>query len=138
MSMSSLSQAAAWVTLVLLLSAMLYAVALLLERLGRGVVPLRAIWAGALAALLGLAVAAPLRAPSAPPPADPTALTASPGAAVPSPVVGAVATAWQAARDRLAMAGAPLTGAAERVATWVTAAIPAAEGRQIVPWLLGA
>ena len=138
MSMPSLSQAAAWVTLVLLMSVLLYAVALLLERLGRGVVPLRAIWAGALAALLGLAVAAPLRAPSAPPPADPTARPASPGAAVPSPVLGDVATVWQSARDRVTMAGVPLTTAAGRVATWVTAAIPAPVGRQVMPWLLGA
>jgi TonB-dependent SusC/RagA subfamily outer membrane receptor len=36
------------------------------------------------------------------------------------------------------MAGVPLTAAAGRVATWVTAAIPVPVARQIVPWLLGA
>ena len=138
MTIPSLPQAAAWVTLVLLLSVLLHGVALLLERLGRGVVPMRAIWAGALAALLGLAVAAPLRGPGAGPYAGPAAAPSSPVVAVPTATLGAPATAWQTARDRVAMAGVPLTAASGRVATWVTAAIPVPVARQIVPWLLGA
>ncbi|MEN9817832.1 MAG: hypothetical protein RLZ32_1712, partial [Gemmatimonadota bacterium] len=138
MTIPSLPQAAAWVTLVLLLSLLLHGVALLLDRLGRGVVPMRAIWAGALAALLGLAVAAPLRGPGAGPYAGPAAAPSSPVVAVPTATLGAPATAWQTARDRVAMAGVPLTAAAGRVATWVTAAIPVPVARQIVPWLLGA
>lgn len=138
MTFPSLPQAVAWVTLVLLLSVLLYGAALLLEQLGRGVVPVRAIWAGALAALLGLAVAAPLRGPGAGPYAGPAAAPSSPVVAVPTATPSAPATAWQTARDRVAMAGVPLTAAAGRIATWVTAAIPDPVARQIVPWLLGA
>lgn len=54
-------QAAAWLTLVLLLSGFLASAAWALETLARRTVPTRVIWAGALLVMVGMAAVAPLR-----------------------------------------------------------------------------
>ncbi|MBU6366813.1 MAG: M56 family metallopeptidase, partial [Gemmatimonadetes bacterium] len=136
MSLPTLSQAAAWVTLVLLLSSLLYGAGRLLEWLGRGVVPMRAIWGSTLLALLALAVAAPLRVPAAAamPAADRSAITA----AVAAPASATLTTGSLAAlRAALTLGAAPLSAAA-RGAQEAAATVPAPVARRAVPWLLGA
>lgn len=138
MSLPTLSQAAAWVTLVLLLSALLYGAGRLLEWMGRGVVPMRTIWGGVLLALLGLAVAAPLRVPTgvAVPGTGrgPAVAAATASAAPTSSRLGALMEGFRVA---LTLGAAPLSAAA-RGAQEVAASVPAPVARRAMPWLLGA
>lgn len=136
MSLPTLPQVVAWGTLVLLLSALLYGAALLLERLGRGVAPARAIWGGAIALLLGLAVAAPLRQP--PPAPRPSASAASAPVSVALPAKAPRATLWSRLTEARAWAGAPIsavTQGASRIASQLAATRHLGA---LVPWLLAA
>jgi hypothetical protein len=114
---------AGWLALVLLLSALLFAVARLLERLGRVVVPARGIWAGAMAAMLLLAFTAPLR--TTPAETGPTMGAAgAAGVAVVAPIDAPTTTAgtpgWRVLGDAVARMGAPITRAADAVARLAT------------------
>jgi TonB-dependent SusC/RagA subfamily outer membrane receptor len=136
MTLPSLPQAAAWGTLVLLLSALLYSAALLLERLGRGVVAARVIWAGAIALLLGLAVAAPLRqAPLAPrlSASDPSAPVS-----VALPAKAPRATVWSRLTKARAWAGAPISSVTQGASRAASQLAATRHLGALVPWLLAA
>ena len=136
MSLPTLSHAAAWVTLVLMLSALLYSAALLMERLGRGVVPMRIIWGGALLTLLALAIAAPLRVPASAP-TPPGGLAPTQTVTETQPAATLSSTPWQALTAALRQGSTSLSDASAYVAASVTTAVPAPMARRMLPWLLG-
>jgi TonB-dependent SusC/RagA subfamily outer membrane receptor len=136
MSLPTLPQVVAWVTLVLLLSALLYGAALLLERLARGVAPARAIWGGAIALLLGLAVAAPLRQP--PPAPRMPASAASAPASITLPATAPRATAWTRLAEARAWTGTPISAVTQGASRVVARLDATHQLGALVPWLLAA
>ncbi len=123
---------AGWIALVLLLSALLFAAAELLERLGRGIAPARATWSGAFAGVLLLALSAPLRGP--PTPEAPPSVSAA--GVIETPSLGsepsAAASAWDAVVRVTTQAEWPITRAANAVAGLAAAHAPRDLGRWFV------
>lgn len=137
MTLPTLAQTAAWIVLVLLLSALLYSIALLMERVGRGVVPMRAIWGGALLTMLVLTFTSPLRvSPSVAVPelGRAGAVTVPNGPAA----IPAVAPRWEAFTTALTQGSTVLSSITAKAARLVDAAVPVPVARQVMPWLLGA
>lgn len=137
MTLPTLAQTAAWIVLVLLLSALLYSIALLMERVGRGVVPMRAIWGGALLTMLALTFTSPLRvSPSVAVPelGRAGAVTVPNGPAA----IPVVATKWETLTTALTQGSTVLSSVTAKAARLVDAAVPVPVARQVMPWLLGA